>query len=177
MSIDIFELGFSTLFLNRTNISGILDAGVIGGLNQTGKYKIDCRFNKATIISRILHIAEHARNIDLYNLDAIDLIDKIQSAPKDQSTIFYFDPPYYLKGPSLYLNHYKHDDHLRVSKKIDTIKNSQWIVSYDNTQPINDMYSKFNKKIFALWHTAKRARRGEEIMFFSDKLKIPNLAI
>ena len=40
------ELGFATFFLNRTNRSGILKAGPIGGFSQDGDYKIDCRFNK-----------------------------------------------------------------------------------------------------------------------------------
>ena len=40
------ELGFATFYLNRTNRSGILSAGPIGGHNQTGNYLIDARFNK-----------------------------------------------------------------------------------------------------------------------------------
>jgi putative adenine-specific DNA methyltransferase len=39
--------------MNRTNRSGILKAGVIGGKNQNGTYKIDARFNKNSIIERI----------------------------------------------------------------------------------------------------------------------------
>ena len=50
---DTLELAFSTLFLNRTNHSGIIKGGVMGGKNQTGKYKLDCRFTKQTIIDRI----------------------------------------------------------------------------------------------------------------------------
>ena len=38
---NLFDLGFSTFFLNRTNRSGIIMAGVIGGISQTGKWKID----------------------------------------------------------------------------------------------------------------------------------------
>ena len=49
-SKDLLALGFSTLFLNRTNRSGIIKAGVIGGLQQNGNYKLDCRFNKERII-------------------------------------------------------------------------------------------------------------------------------
>lgn len=32
-----FELGCAAFFLNRTNISGILDGGVIGGIEQLGE--------------------------------------------------------------------------------------------------------------------------------------------
>ncbi len=40
------DIAIATLFLNRTNISGVIKGGPIGGINQNGKYKIDCRFNK-----------------------------------------------------------------------------------------------------------------------------------
>ena len=41
------DVAFASFFLNRTNRSGIVKgAGVIGGLNQDGNYKIDCRFNR-----------------------------------------------------------------------------------------------------------------------------------
>ena len=42
---DLLELGFSTFFLNRTNRSGIINGGMIGGVEQNGDYLIDCRFN------------------------------------------------------------------------------------------------------------------------------------
>src|SRR5690625_3811558 len=56
-SANLLDLGFSTLFLNRTNRSGIIKAGVIGGKKQKGNYKMDCRFNKHTITERIKLIA------------------------------------------------------------------------------------------------------------------------
>ncbi|WP_243122397.1 hypothetical protein [Clostridium septicum] len=49
---SLLSLGFSTLFLNRTNRSGIIKAGVIGGKEQNGNYKLDCRFNKEEIIKK-----------------------------------------------------------------------------------------------------------------------------
>ena len=50
---SLFDLGFATFFLNRTNRSGIINGGVIGGVKQKGEYKIDCRFNKDNLIDRI----------------------------------------------------------------------------------------------------------------------------
>jgi DNA adenine methylase len=38
--VDDLVLGFSTLVLNRTNQSGIIKDGVIGGKEQKGNYKI-----------------------------------------------------------------------------------------------------------------------------------------
>lgn len=169
----MLELGFSTFFLNRTNISGIINAGVIGGLEQKGKYKIDCRFNKKDLINRIKKISKYKNNIHLFNLDAIKLIEKIQKESKNKQTIFYFDPPYYLKGKSLYMNHYNHDDHKEVGKMIKRIKNSKWIVSYDNVPEIKEIYRSCENKKYFFFHTARKAKKGSEILFFSKNLVIP----
>ena len=172
-SADLFDLGFATFFLNRTNHSGVLDGGIIGGIEQKGNYKIDCRFNKEELIKRIKFIAKYKKNIHLYNLDALKLIDEIQKNNQSQNAIFYFDPPYYLKGPSLYMNHYKPDDHKEVSKKIKTIKNLKWIVSYDNTVQIKKLYSDIRKKEYSFFHTANEIKEGKEILFFSNNLIVP----
>src|SRR5208283_6182105 len=42
-----FALGFATFFLNRTNHSGILNGGMIGGRTQSGPWKINARFNRS----------------------------------------------------------------------------------------------------------------------------------
>lgn len=171
----LFNLGFATFFLNRTNRSGVIDGGVIGGEMQKGKYKMSCRFNREDLIRRIKLIASYKKNIHLYNLDALDLIDKVQGESKNSNTIFYFDPPYYLKGPSLYMNYYKEDDHEEVSKRIQKIKNMRWIISYDNVSETRRLYRNFRRKKYVLTHTAYKIREGMEILFFSDKLVIPRV--
>ncbi|MFW5871564.1 MAG: DNA adenine methylase [bacterium] len=171
-STSLLRLGFSTFFLNRTNISGIINAGPIGGINQKGKYKIDCRFNKDILLNRIRLISSFKRNIHLYNLDALDLI-KFISKEGDSNTIFYFDPPYFLKGPSLYMNFYNEEDHKKVSREISKLKKIHWVISYDDTTEINEIYNWVgNKKKFNLIHNASRAKRGKEILFFSNSLKV-----
>lgn len=170
---DLLKLGFSTFFLNRTNYSGIIDGGMIGGVVQKGKYKIDCRFNKEELIERIKFIALHKKYIHLENMDAMELIKKVR---KNNNTIFYFDPPYYLKGPSLYMNHYKHDDHEKVGQEISNMKNVKWIVSYDNTLAIKKIYKDYKKREYSFFHTAYNMRVGKEILFYSPGLEIPRVA-
>jgi DNA adenine methylase len=51
------EIAFSTFFLNRTNRSGIILGGVIGGKNQGGTWKLNARFNKPELIDRIDRVA------------------------------------------------------------------------------------------------------------------------
>ena len=170
---ELFDLGFATFFLNRTNRSGVIGGGVIGGKEQKGKDKIDCRFNKEDLINKIKLIASHKKNIHLYNLDTLELIEKIQKENKNPNVIFYFDPPYYLKGPSLYMNYYNRNDHEEISRKIQEIKNMRWIVSYDNVPEIRRLYKNFKRKEYTLTYTAYQIREGKEILFFSDKLVIP----
>ncbi|MEI8337901.1 MAG: DNA adenine methylase [bacterium] len=172
---SLFDLGFATFFLNRTNRSGIIDGGVIGGLGQKGNYKIDCRFNKEELIDRIKFIATYKKRIHLYDLNALELIRKIKKEGNSKGGIFYFDPPYYLKGPSLYMSHYKYEDHKKVSEEIKKIKNIKWIVSYDNVPEIKKLYSLNKKKEYSFFHTAYEIRKGKEVLFFSDGLIIPRI--
>ena len=50
------EIGFAAFYLNRCNFSGVIKGGPIGGINQTGKWKIDARFNKEDLIRRIRNL-------------------------------------------------------------------------------------------------------------------------
>lgn len=168
---DLLKLGFSTFFLNRTNYSGIIDGGMLGGPKQKSSYKIDCRFNKLDLIKRIKLISSYKKSITLEHIDALDLIKKIK---KTKNTIFYFDPPYYLMGPSLYMNHYKHEDHKKVSEQIKKIKNAKCIVSYDNVTEIQQLYKGMKKIDYSFMHMAHTARLGRESIFFSNNLYFTN---
>lgn len=174
-NIGLLELGFSTFYLNRTNRSGIINAGVIGGIEQKGNYLMNCRFNKAELIKRIKVIASKKEKIILYQLDAIDLIDKIKLEAEQNNTIFYFDPPYYLKANSLYMNYYESDNHKVVCEKIKSIEGIRWIVSYDNVPQIQTLYSECLKKEFSFKHTAYKAREGKEILFWSHNIIVPKI--
>lgn len=88
------ELGFATFFLNRTNRSGILNGGVIGGRDQTGPWKIDARYNAKELIFRIESIAKMKRRIKLTRKDSLALLRfGLPKWPK--KTLIYLDPPYY----------------------------------------------------------------------------------
>ncbi|CAM1339265.1 DNA adenine methylase [Tenacibaculum aestuarii] len=172
---NLLDLGFSTFYLNRTNRSGIINAGVMGGIEQKGNYLMDCRFNKPDLIERIKRIAKYKKNIRLYKKDAIRLIDKVQQEAEDENVVFYFDPPYYLKASTLYMNHYQYDSHKEVSDKIKDIKNIKWIVSYDNVPQIQELYSDCSKKEFSFKHTAYKSREGKEVLFFSNNILEPKI--
>lgn len=162
---DILKLGFSTFYLNRVNRSGIIKAGVIGGKNQSGSYKMDCRFNKKNLTQKIQEIYKLKDKIKFYNLDVLEFL---KIAKKKESFIF-FDPPYYQKGKDLYVNFYEHEDHLKLANIISKIE-SDWIVTYDNVTPIKEMYSKFRQKEFDITYSLENKRKAKEIIIFSDTL-------
>lgn len=164
---SLLDLWFSTLFLNRTNRSWIINAWPIGWKHQSWKYRINCRFNKKEIIKKIKLIAQYKDNIVLENLDALDLVSKIK---KTKNTVFYFDPPYYLKWQSLYLNAYNSSDHKKVSNVIKKFKNVKRIVSYDDVEEINKLYKGYRKIQYSFKHTAYKSRVWMEILFFSDNI-------
>jgi DNA adenine methylase len=168
------ELGFSTFFLNRTTRSGILEGGVIGGKNQDGFWKLDARFNKHDLVSRIRKIARYSDRVHLYNLDAAEFIRKIlPGLPK--KTLVYLDPPYYAKGKDLYENHYEPQDHAAIAKIISSQIKHKWIVSYDNVSAIAELYRRHRSITYNLNYSASEKYSGAEIMIFSDELLIPDV--
>ncbi len=166
----LIERGFSTFFLNRTNRSGIIQGGVIGGFSQEGSYKLDCRFNKEVLINIINDISSRKDSINLSNLDAIEFITEMITTLDDKCLIN-IDPPYYVKGKGLYQNFFEHDDHYRLYECVKTIK-QPWIVTYDDTPEINDIYSEFNPHPFGLRYTAQIKRKGTEVIIHNPATEI-----
>ncbi|KQS36176.1 DNA adenine methylase [Pedobacter sp. Leaf194] len=172
---NIIDLGFSTFFLNRTNRSGIIyKAGPIGGQDQTGNYKIDVRFNKSDLISRIRRIAENAERITLTNEDAVAIIrDLGRYHPNTDDLFIYLDPPYYNKGKMLYLNNYDHFNHQTLANAVADIDNNiRWLISYDNVDPIKKLYSEYRMSTFDLNYTLQSKKFGSELLVFSPPLEL-----
>lgn len=161
------EVGFATFYLNRTNRSGILTAGVIGGQDQKGNYKINARFNKQELSRRIGRIAIRRRHISLYQLDALELLGRlVDKLP--QNTLVYLDPPYYQKGDLLYKNHYNSDDHIKIAKKVAQLK-LPWIITYDDCEPIKLLYKDFPMVDYSLYYSTSNSRfLTTEIMFYGN---------
>jgi DNA adenine methylase len=98
---DELELGFATFYLNRTNRSGILNANPIGGLKQTGRWKIDARFRRADLVTRIRLIGRYRNRIEVEGRHGNDVSQDFLRRPR---TFLYIDPPYLTKGAKLYLD-------------------------------------------------------------------------
>lgn len=169
---DVLALGFCTFFLNRTNRSGVIKGGgVIGGKNQTGNYKIDCRYNTDNLILKIRRIKKYSSQIHLTNLDAIEFMEQCDSRlPKN--TFIFSDPPYYNKGSTLYTSYYNPEDHKHVAQSM-LASNFPWIVTYDDTPEIRNLYQEKRQFCFDINYSLHEKRLGTELLIASNGLIMP----
>lgn len=169
------QLGFSAFYLNRTNRSGILSAGPIGGYNQTGNYGINARFNREALISRIQEIARYKSHIIVYNKEIRSFIKYV--IPKYQNHAFvYFDPPYYKNGQRLYKNFFSPTDHADIAQRIVNGVNCPWVITYDDVPELREIYSNFVQRRYNLNYSVANKGKGSEIIIFksSDLLPTPD---
>lgn len=166
------ELGFATFYLNRTNRSGILGAGPIGGYDQTGNFHIDARFNKDNLIARIKKISKHKDKIHLYNQDVRTFLN-VYAQRYIANAFVYFDPPYYHKGKQLYKNFFGHRDHLQIRDLIANL-NCPWMVTYDDVAEIREIYNMYQGYNFDLVYGVANTGLNSEIMFLSNQALAPS---
>ena len=163
-----FELGFATFFLNRTNRSGIINGGPIGGYKQDGEWKLDVRFNKEKLSERIRAIGKHKHDIKVYKKDVRSLVKNYLNDLNENSLI-YFDPPYFEKGKELYMNYFTLEDHKEIKELIKKYVKCKWIITYDDVEEITNIYSEYVIRRFELSYSAAKKRTASEIMIFPNE--------
>lgn len=161
-----FDLAWATFFLNRTNRSGIIEGGPIGGLNQTAKYKLDCRFNKPRLIQKIQKIYTLRNRIHLYNQDGQDFIHQVIE-PFAPNMFIFFDPPYFKQGKKLYKNALDEGYHAKLSQTIRGLEQRHWIVTYDNVAEIRNLYAGCDGWQYKIRYTANKKRNESELIYKS----------
>lgn len=171
-STDLLSLGFATFFLNRTNVSGVLTGGMIGGKRQEGKYKIDARFDKNTLVEKIKLIAQQKGHILLFNDHAIDFL-KREEVTSLRKTLINFDPPYVQKGAALYKNSFTEADHRRLAKTILACR-KKWIVTYDICPLVIDLFKSRRMGQIDVYYSARNPRLAKECIIFSNNLQLPD---
>lgn len=160
---DSFELAKATFFLNRTNVSGIIMGGPIGGPEQKGKYTLDARFNKNDLIERIRTIAQYKKVIYLYNLDGVEFLKKINR--KKSNFFIYIDPPYVKKGRDLYMNSFDSNQHATLKDQIKNLK-KHWLISYDDCTLVNSLYQEYRRYNYTLSQCTSN-RVGNELIIIN----------
>lgn len=163
------DLAFATLFLNRTNHSGIIQGGPIGGIKQLGVWNINARFTKSTIIKRLEYIKKYKDKIKVYCIDGIELLKILEKSKNIGKYFVFLDPPYYQKGKFLYLNHYNDKEHKDLSNFLEN-STLKWTMTYDDVSYINNLYNKMQKSKFILNHSAYKSKKGREVLIFANNV-------
>ena len=166
-----FELGFATFYMNRTNRSGIIKGGVIGGIEQNGNWTMDVRFNRNELIKRIQNIAKKKKNIKLYNKDVNSFINSY--VPRYDNALIYFDPPYYKKGKQLYMNFFTYEDHVRIEAMISNNVCCDWIITYDVATEIEEIYKNYNIYCYDLNYSVSTKCTANELIIFGNGIVPP----
>lgn len=166
---DSLALGKACFYLNRTNVSGILSGGVIGGLDQTGTYKMDARFNRKTLIAKIRRIEEYKDRIEVTNLDAEEFITRRLTDP---DLFAYLDPPYVQKGPGLYRSSFTNEKHRSLARKIGDAR-SKWVVTYDADVLIESIYNDYEQSNLEIGYSANLKTVGKEKIILGPGLIWP----
>ena len=166
---QLIDLGFAAFFLNRTNRSGIVGGGVIGGKGQSGKWSLDARFNRKELLQRIRRVKRYAGRIRIYNKDGIEFT-KDMGKRLSHNAFFFIDPPYIDKGQDLYLNNYNVSDHQRLEQQVTRLEQF-WVVTYDFDGAVRHrLYGDYAKLAFELSYSAQSRQKGKEALFASDTL-------
>jgi DNA adenine methylase len=164
---DSSALGFATFYLNRTNRSGVLNGGPIGGIDQTGNYLIDARFNREELSERVRTLGLFSGQIDVTCADGRAVVRKY-AAKSD--TFLYADPPYFEKAGSLYMNYFKAEDHEALAKDLNAKSDGRWLLTYDAVPQVETLYAGRRRRQFGLHYSAHRVIKATEVAVLSDPL-------
>lgn len=167
-SRDPFALGFAFFYLNRTNRSGVLNAGVIGGKKQAGTYRIDARFNRPELARKVSEIGNVADQIQLTFDDGRKCVQHWAPQP---NTFLYVDPPYVEAGGSLYLNSFDDRDHTVLARALADNSEHRWLLTYDDAPLVRSLYATMDPFEFELHYSAHRVGRAQELLITSEPLR------
>lgn len=126
------DRAFRAVFFNRTTFSGMFTSGPIGGYNQTGRWKIDCRYNHKAMVSAMLYMREKLRLDERLHVTGIDAVSYVSGV---DDGFMYLDPPYMGQGKALYreaVDHHSLAQILRNKKK--------WLLTYDDCDDVRMAY-------------------------------------
>lgn len=168
-----FDLGFAFFYLNRTNRSGIMNGGIIGGRQQKGPWGIDARFNRVELAARVRALAKFRRAISVSRMDALDFLESVAENGAER-LLTYLDPPYFGKGRDLYTNYYTSADHVAIAAKLRGFK-LPWLLTYDDCPDIRKLYRRCRLYESEVTYSAREASRGREIVVLGPRVKMPDV--
>jgi DNA adenine methylase len=168
----VLQLATAGLFFNRTNFSGIIGAGPIGGEEQLSEYKIDCRFNKEKITRQIRAAARFSHRISVHCGDAVTFMRENAEAISTGFSFVYVDPPYYEQGRKLYRHHYVDEDHVQLASFLQN-QAYPWLLSYDDHPRIRELYAGNTVQPIYLDYNVRSSRLAQELAISNRVIPVP----
>lgn len=109
----------------------------------------------------------------------IEATDITMDEWKNQKAIYeevHFDPPYFVKGQSLYTNFFTEEKHQALHDEIVKLKDHYWITTYDHSQQIADIYSDTEIYEYELNYSAQKKRVEQEYLFTNKVTQVKTFA-
>lgn len=174
---NCFDVGFSAFYMNRCNRSGVLNgAGPIGGYDQAGQWRLDVRFYREALAERVLKLGLLKNRIHVTGMDAIRFLSEKLPHGTDRKNVFtYLDPPYVIKGQRLYLNAYEIRDHTLLSKYLLRQQVLTWIMSYDDSELVRDLYADCKQSLLPIRYSLQKKREAHELIIVPNEITLPTV--
>lgn len=171
---SIEDVGFASFYMNRCNRSGVLNGGPIGGLSQSGEWRLDVRFTKPTLVARAIEITRLRDRICVSNLDAIEFLKTfLPRGVARRNAFVYLDPPYVVKGQRLYMNAYEPGDHRDIARYMRGQSTLPWLMSYDDTPLIRELYSDQQTAFLPIIYSLQDKKSTNELVVAPHRIRLP----
>ncbi len=159
------DLGFALFFFNRTNFSGIVSGGPLGGQRQQSEYSIACRFKRSYLVEKVRKMGDLGSKIKIFQSDGIRFMRKMKKDTPTREVVYYVDPPYFKSGRDLYRKWFAEEDHIKLSEFLKSFE-YPWLLSYDDSEFIKQLYEESRSQpIYADYQAWKYKRNVKELLF------------
>ena len=107
------------------------------------------------------------------NVRCEDGVDTVRRYINEPNVLIYADPPYFVKGSSLYLNSFRDAQHRFLAACLNQARQGNWVLTYDDVPQVAEYYSTRRRMNFSLNYSVHSAKSATEVMVFSDGLVAP----
>jgi DNA adenine methylase len=180
------DLAFATFVINRCSHSGIVntEVGPIGGRAQTGRYRIDARWNASALADRIRAVSALGDRFRVFAGDGIAFLEDLPGSGVESEVFAFVDPPYWRASRSageravasdnrLYAEGVGPADHRRLADALHTLNGTPWVLTYDAGPEVARAYAGDLVREFEIPHSAGSSHVGSEYLVTPRELWTP----